>query len=125
MVDDLFATLTSMNEDFRDDLGIESGRLYVRRDDHFVLEVEYPSTQNNLGYEIPASYPPVQEVLHLGFVLHAPGDPGFDTRIEDPLGVRTFAAIQVSGPIRTGLLTMPWSLIGNSMLSIRWSKSQM
>lgn len=82
-------------EDFHDDLGIERGRLYVREDDHFVLEVEYPSASDKLGYEIPASYPPIQELLHHGFVLHAPGDPGFDTRIEDPLGVRTFAAILV------------------------------
>ena len=36
----------------------------------------------------------------------------------------TFAAIQVSGPMRTGPLMMPWSLIGSSMLSILWSKSQ-
>ncbi|CFS49188.1 Uncharacterised protein [Mycobacterium tuberculosis] len=30
----------------------------------------------------------------------------------------------MSGPIRTGLLMMPWSLIGSVMSSIRWSKSQ-
>jgi hypothetical protein len=36
----------------------------------------------------------------------------------------TLAATQVSGPIRTGALTMPWSLIGISTLSILWSKSQ-
>jgi sigma-B regulation protein RsbU (phosphoserine phosphatase) len=48
-----------------------------------------------VGYEIPANYPPIQEALRRGFVLHDPGDPGFDARIEDPLGVRTFAAIQV------------------------------
>ena len=97
--DDLVTLLSLILErvvdDFHDDLGIESGRLYVRDDDRFVLEVEYPSASDKLGYEVPASYPLIQELLHRGFVLHAPGDPGFDTRIEDPLGVRTFAAILV------------------------------
>ena len=35
----------------------------------------------------------------------------------------TLVAIQVSGPIRTGPLRMPWSLIGMLMSSILWSKS--
>jgi len=91
----LSAILERVVEDFQEDLGLERGRLYVRRDDHFVLEVEYPPASSNLGYEIPASYPPIQELLRRGFVLHDPGDPGLDTRIEKPLGVRTFAAIQV------------------------------
>ena len=91
----LSVILERVVEDFRDDLGIESGRLYVRHDDQFVLQAEYPMANDNLGYEIPASYPPIQELLHRGFVLHEPGDPGFDPRIEARLGVRSFAAIQV------------------------------
>ena len=35
----------------------------------------------------------------------------------------TFVPIQQSGPIRTGVLTMPWSLIGMVTSSMRWSKS--
>lgn len=91
----LSVILERVVEDFGGDLGIESGRLYVRNDDHFVLQVEYPAQGDNLGYEIPATYPPVQELLRRGFVLHDSDDPGVDRRIEGPLGVRTFAAIQV------------------------------
>ena len=91
----LAAILARVVEDFRADLGLAGGRLYVRRDDHFVLQVEYPENRNHLGFRIPTSYAPVQELLRRGFVLHAPGDPGLDTRIEGSLGVRTFAAIQV------------------------------
>jgi sigma-B regulation protein RsbU (phosphoserine phosphatase) len=91
----LSAILEHVVEDFNEDLGLEGGRLFVRRDDLLVLEAEYPASANRLGYEVPVSYQPVQELLRRGFVLHDPGDPGLDSRIESELGVRTFAAIQV------------------------------
>ncbi|ERG69123.1 hypothetical protein HMPREF9336_04267 [Segniliparus rugosus ATCC BAA-974] len=53
----------------------------------------------------------------------APSTQPLPTRV--PRSTLTFAAIQVSGPIRTGPLTMPWSLIGVVMSSMTWSKSQM
>ena len=97
--DDVVSLLTAILErvvvDFRADLGLAGGRLYVRRDEHFVLQAEYPPSAGRVGLRIPVSYPPVQELLRRGFVLHAPGDPGLDTRIEEALGVRIFAAIQV------------------------------
>ncbi|HXV76076.1 MAG TPA: PP2C family protein-serine/threonine phosphatase [Candidatus Polarisedimenticolaceae bacterium] len=97
------AILERVVEDFRDDLGLTDGRFYVRRGDRLVLESEFPPSADHLGYEIPVSYPPVAELFERGFVLHEPDDPGVDSQIEDPLGVRTFAAIQV-GPVRQQVL---------------------
>ncbi len=42
-----------------------------------------------------------------------------------PRRMLAFSPIQTSRPIRTGDLTIPWSLIGMSNRSNRWSKSQM
>jgi len=91
----LTAILERVVDDFRADLGLAGGRLYVRRGEYFVLQAEYPPSPRRVGFRIPTSYAPVQELLARGFVLHAAGDPGLDTRIEGALGVRTFAAIQV------------------------------
>lgn len=44
--------------------------------------------------------------------------------MEVPRSTVTFTPTQVSGPMRTGDLTIPWSLIGTLMSSMRWSKSQ-
>ena len=42
-----------------------------------------------------------------------------------PLVTVTFVHSHVSGPMRTGDFTMPWSLIGRWMSDVTWSKSQM
>jgi len=64
--DDLLSTLAAMLErlviDFRDDLGLAGGRFYVRDGDDFVVHSEYPEGQGHLGFRIPVSYPPVQEI---------------------------------------------------------------
>lgn len=97
--DDVLPTIKAILErlvvDFDDDLGIEGGRLYIARDESFVLEAEYPPVGDRVGYRIPIAYAPIQELLREGFVLHDPGDPGVDRTIESALGVRTFAAICV------------------------------
>ena len=41
-----------------------------------------------------------------------------------PLVTTTFVPSQTSSPIRTGDLTMPWSLIGTTSEVVTWSKSQ-
>lgn len=97
--DDVVSLLSAILErlvvDFHDDLGLEGGRLYTRRDEFFVLQAEYPSSGNHVGYRIPVSYKPVQELLRRGFVLRDAGDPELDLEIERALDVRTFAAIQI------------------------------
>jgi hypothetical protein len=89
------AILERLVDDFKDDLGLVGGRIYVREHDAFVLQVEYPTTGLRQGFRIPLSYPPIQEVLQHGFVLHDLDDPGVDWAIEGALGVSTFAAIRV------------------------------
>lgn len=91
----LAAMLQRLVEDFRDDLGLVGGRIYSREEDAFVLQTEYPATGLRSGFQIPISYPPIQEVLRQGFVLHDLEDPGVDWAIEGALGVSTFAAIRV------------------------------
>lgn len=91
----LTAILERLVEDFRDDLGLIGGRIYLRDEDAFALQTEYPTTGLHRGFQIPVSYPPVQEVLAQGFVLHDLQDPGVDWAIEGALGVSTFAAIRV------------------------------
>jgi sigma-B regulation protein RsbU (phosphoserine phosphatase) len=92
----LSAILKSLVDDFKDDLGLVGGRLYVREDDHFVLQMEYPhEARSMVGFKIPDSYEPVQELLNEGFVLYDLDDPAVDSSIEEALGVKTFAAVRV------------------------------
>ena len=49
------------------------------------------------GFTVPASYAPVQRAIQIGWVLMRPDDPDYDPRIEDAVGVSTYAAITV-GP---------------------------
>jgi sigma-B regulation protein RsbU (phosphoserine phosphatase) len=91
----LAAILERLVDDFEHELGLTGGRIYVREDDSFVLRNEYPGEGARIGFRIPLSYAPVQELLREGFVLYVPGDPGVDLAIEESLGVETFAAIRV------------------------------
>jgi sigma-B regulation protein RsbU (phosphoserine phosphatase) len=92
----LSAILKSLVDDFKDDLGLVGARLYVPEGDLFVLQMEYPQeTESRIGFKIPVSYEPVQELLKEGFVLYDLDDPGIDASIEDALGVKTFAAVRV------------------------------
>lgn len=96
---DIVATLSAilhrLVDDFRDELGLVGGRIYVSRGIHYVLQQEYPNHKQHEGFQIPASYPPVREVIERGFVFHDIQDPGVDPGIESALGVRSFAAIAI------------------------------
>jgi len=107
----LSAILKQLIQDLNEDLGLLRGRIYVRRGDDFVLEDEYPPSEEHLGYRIPVTYEPVQQLLRQGFVVHGLADPEVDSRIEDSLGVETFAAICV-GESRDRLVA--FSLLDNS-----------
>jgi sigma-B regulation protein RsbU (phosphoserine phosphatase) len=97
--EDLLGTLSAilgrLVTDFQDDLGIVGGRIYVRHDNVFVLEKEYPPGTAPLGFRIPVSYPPIREILERGFALKDITDPGIDREIEQAIGVKVFAAIRV------------------------------
>lgn len=90
---DLRATVRRIVDDFRDELGIVSARYYLRDGDAFSLREEYPTGEGHVGFRIPVTYEPIQEVLHRGFVLRRAGDPGVDANLERALDVEHFAAI--------------------------------
>ncbi len=92
---DLFRTVRRLVDDFRDDLGLESARIYARRGNAYVLVHEYPGEERLRGFRIPLSYAPIQELLRNGIVVHRIQDPGVDPGIEKALGVSHFAAIGV------------------------------
>ena len=89
------AILALLVEDFKDDLGLVGGRLYVREEDDYVLQLEYPDRGNPLGFRIPVSYAPVQELLRNGFVFVAVDNVERSQEIEGTLGVDSFAAIRI------------------------------
>jgi hypothetical protein len=96
---DLLSTLSEilrrLVDDFRDDIGLVGGRIYVRRGSSYRLEKEYPQAVAPPDFRIPASYPPVRDAVQRGFVFRRPGDPGVDTDLEERIGGRAFAAICV------------------------------
>ncbi len=77
-------------------LGITGGRLY-RHDPRrraWVLEAAVgDSGPAHPGFAIPEDYPPLRRLVEEGFLLMEEGDPDFDPRIEQKVGVRRFAAI--------------------------------
>lgn len=97
--EDLEATLAEilkrLVEDFRADLGLLGGRIYVRRGTAYVLQKEYPVRRAPRGFRIPVSYRPIRELLEQGFARHDIRDPGVDREIEGALGVKVFAAIAI------------------------------
>lgn len=103
MIDDVERSLTAVIEllarDFRHDLGFEGGRLYLKEDESFVLcSRAGEGAQAPIGYRIAAGYMPMLRVVAEGLIIMKSGDPGFDERIEGPIGVSRFAAIAIGEP---------------------------
>lgn len=100
LVPTLSAVLERLVQDFREDLGLLGGRIYARGPSGYTLEREVPEGRAPRGFFIPASYPPIRELLDRGYVLHKVGDPGVDTALEQALGVELFASIGVGEEAR-------------------------
>jgi sigma-B regulation protein RsbU (phosphoserine phosphatase) len=81
--------------EFRDELGFESGRLYERDGDDFVLCCAHGmNSEVPIGFRVTSDYQPQRRLLAEGIVLYRPGDPDYDPLFEQKLGVTsTFAAI--------------------------------
>jgi sigma-B regulation protein RsbU (phosphoserine phosphatase) len=98
-IDDVSGMLTGILEvlvdDFREELGFESGRLYKRDGEDFFLCCRIGEAGGAaIGYRIPPDYPAHRRTLEEGLVIIRPGDPDFDAEIESSIGVSsTFAAI--------------------------------
>ncbi len=96
---DLVATLAEilrrLVDDFQDDLGLVGGRIYDKKGPVYVLKREYPVPRAPKDYKIPATYPPIRELIDKGYVYSRLGDTGVDAKIESALGVKRFAAIGI------------------------------
>ena len=101
---DLLATLAEilrrLVDDFQDDLGLVGGRIYDKKGPHYLLKREYPKPRAPKDYKIPATYPPIRELVERGYVYSRLGDAGVDSRIEATLGVKRFAAIGIGETCR-------------------------
>jgi sigma-B regulation protein RsbU (phosphoserine phosphatase) len=96
---DLVATLAEilrrLVDDFQDDLGLVGGRIYDRKGSSYVLKREYPLSRAPKDFKVPATYPPIRELIEKGYVYARLGDSGVDAQIESSIGVKSFAAIGI------------------------------
>ncbi len=101
---DLLATLAEilrrLVDDFQDDLGLVGGRIYDKKGSSYHLVREYPKPRAPKDYKIPATYPPIHELVEKGYAYSRLGDAGVDSRIEATLGVKRFAAIGIGEACR-------------------------
>jgi phosphoserine phosphatase RsbU/P len=87
--------------EFAAELGFESGRVYQREGEDFVLccvlgASGKPLAGSPIGYRVPRGYPAHVRTLREGLLIMHPGDPDFDREIERAIGVTsTFAALAV------------------------------
>ncbi len=84
----------SVLESYGGELGLTGGRIYQREEACYRLVVKVGECgEANLGFEIPASYLPIERTLKEGTLVMSAGEPGFDPEIERRLGVTHFGAI--------------------------------
>jgi serine phosphatase RsbU (regulator of sigma subunit) len=78
------------------ELGITGGRIYVREGDHYRLWTTFGGAPEAArGILVPRSYDPLRRVLEQGTVYIDEDHPGLDRALENRLGARGFAAIEV------------------------------
>jgi sigma-B regulation protein RsbU (phosphoserine phosphatase) len=81
---------------FRDALGFYGGRLYQWDGEAYELKAIFPDARPaEREIRVPATYAPIEIALAEGVVYMDSGDPRFDHKLEDQLGVDRFAAIEV------------------------------
>jgi sigma-B regulation protein RsbU (phosphoserine phosphatase) len=82
---------------FRDELGVEGGRVYRREEDDYVLCCGFGASRSiPAGVRVPPHYPPHLRTLDEGLLIMRRGEPGYDEAFERSVGVdSTFAAITV------------------------------
>ncbi len=81
---------------FRDALGFYGGRLYQWDGEFYELKAIFPDARPaEREIRVPATYAPIEIALTEGVVYMDSGDPRFDHKFEDQIGVDRFAAIEV------------------------------
>ena len=96
--EDVLATIVQVGEaivhNFRDELGILGGRLYVRQENQYVLERGFGRSRRvPSGIRVSADYGPIRRAEEDGIVLTDRSDPSVDAEFEQKLGVTRFAAV--------------------------------
>ena len=96
--EDVSSTIVGVAEavvhNFRGELGIQGGRLYVRHESRYDLERGFGRSRKvPPGISVPADYGPVRRAEEDGLVVTDLSDPSVDQELEARLGVRRFAAI--------------------------------
>ena len=92
----ILAVCEAIVRNLRNELGIFGGRLYVRRENEYVLTKGFGrSRQIEPGLAVSTDYPPVRRALSEGIDLTDLSDPTVDRDLEAHLGVKRFAAVSV------------------------------
>ncbi|HSB62858.1 MAG TPA: PP2C family protein-serine/threonine phosphatase [Thermoanaerobaculia bacterium] len=100
--EDVLATVVQVGEaivrNFRNELGILGGRLYVRRENQYVLERGFGRSRRvPSGISVSADYGPIRRAEEDGLALTDLDDPSVDREFERRLGVTRFAAVSFGG----------------------------
>jgi len=100
--EDVLATIVQVGEaivrNFRNELGILGGRLYVRRENQYVLERGFGRSRRVAsGIAVSADYGPIRRAEEDGLALADLDDPSVDREFEKSLGVSRFAAVSFGG----------------------------
>jgi len=78
----------------KSELAVTGGRLYKKSNGSYKLIAKIgESGKVKLGYEIPFDYVPIQQLIKTGYIIMKPGEPGYVRKIENPIGMKPFAAI--------------------------------
>ena len=96
--EDVLATIVRVGEaivrNFRNELGILGGRLYMRRENQYVLERGFGRSRRvPSGITVSADYGPIRRAEEDGLALADLDDPSVDRELEKRLGVSRFAAV--------------------------------
>ncbi len=100
-VDDVETTVRRVANEiisqFRPELGVIGGRIYQRQQNDYVVRATFGEAKPvEAGLRVPRTYSPIDECLNHGVVYVEPDDPGVDRALEERLGVREFACIEVA-----------------------------
>ena len=96
--DDVLTTIAAVGEaavrNFRAELGIAGGRLYVKEEADYVLSRGFGRSRKVVpGLRVASGYGPVRKAEEDGLVLTDLDDPLIDRDLEGKLGVTRFAAV--------------------------------
>jgi sigma-B regulation protein RsbU (phosphoserine phosphatase) len=100
--DEITKTIVDVGEavvrNFRHELGIFGGRLYVLRDNQYVLERGFGRSRKVApGILVSSEYAPIRKAQEDGLVLTDLHDPSVDPEFEKRIGVNRFAAVAFGG----------------------------